>query len=1010
MVYNTLLLSAGGGIFSPSQQFNQVQNTANVFIGLGGTGVDCLAKLKEEIHKRLKPDDPTAPIPEYSHIQFLGVDSDMIYEKVIGVNNFFNISMNDIKLIFTDKQATDKKPHLNWLRTSELGSIFDLGNCDPSGLRQIGRLKFMNKSAEFLEILKSKIQTAKEGLTSAQLNIHIITGIGGATGSGSFLDVCYLVRSLANEPDIGNFISFAYVFMPDVNLSRQMDSLTANVIKRNGYAALQEIDYCMNLERNGGKFYQEYAGGRQVAWDRAPVDMCHLISATNASGDRIRNGYEYAQSAVTEYIMNFLIRTTNLEVFDIMPKADILKVRVHMAEAFKCRGFNLSYCTIGAACATMPLAEINTYLAAHSFKKFVNNTNDIRPSEDEVRQLAIEALAPTADSVADIYYKLFEDITSEAANTEFTTYEGSFMELLPDNIAPFVNWYSSQEDSKIGALTSKIESLRNGNENSLIERIKKVLKKLICGDGEQKSPKGPNFAYQMLFEGAEFNLINIITGLIAHNEQRFEREQRNLEELQKYYKNSEDDFFNRRKRRLFDNDNKRFNDYETDMINCATARYQIEVYKKIGTLLENLQRQIREENLKFYTIFKRVMENLSYTFELNLDYLKAMDHLDNADSFYVPLMTIAELKPTMDYALMTTDFSKMFRNFLNMFFDNTDKWIDENESKISKLVTDFFIGTAFTDFAGKNISDFLADKYGTNNTAILSQYIYDDYITRLVSRSQLLFPFDTGLINPASLSRLEHIFVPYLSPEIQKAAENYAQIDINCIVNVSDLTDRIYMINTACAFPIGSYALATNYEAIYFNSTKDFGNHCYEGERNGGEGRLLNNMIFKDWRKLPPLRPQSYIDIDNLDSDEMKVLIQKARSLYHEGKRQGLIDENNKILIFNSQAVSNLEQQIARAEYLLETFEENNNAELSNLLTAIESIKDIRQFTSNYAIYSTGSLDEDIQQRISEDYFTYSPVLNIIVEESLNQQEKITSLIEKFQLIKQEFSIKTNNL
>ena len=84
-------------------------------------------------------------------------------------------------------------------------------------------------------------------------------------------------------------------------------------------------------------------------------------------------------------------------------------------------------------------------------------------------------------------------------------------------------------------------------------------------------------------------------------------------------------------------------------------------------------------------------------------------------------------------------------------------------------------------------------------------------------------------------------------------------------------------------------------------------------------------MIFKDWRKLPPLRPQSYIDIDNIDSDEMKALIQKARSLYHEGKRQGLIDENNKVYIFDSQAVSNLEQQIERAKYLLESLDKSNN-------------------------------------------------------------------------------------
>ena len=43
-----------------------------------------------------------------------------------------------------------------------------------------------------------------------------------------------LVRSLASDPAIGKFTSFGYVFLPDVNLTKQIDSLTEALIKRNG--------------------------------------------------------------------------------------------------------------------------------------------------------------------------------------------------------------------------------------------------------------------------------------------------------------------------------------------------------------------------------------------------------------------------------------------------------------------------------------------------------------------------------------------------------------------------------------------------------------------------------------------------------------------------------------------------------------------------------------------------------------------------------------------------------
>ena len=49
-VYPKLSLSSGGGIISIQQQATQVQNTATVLIGLGGTGIDALRTIKTQVH------------------------------------------------------------------------------------------------------------------------------------------------------------------------------------------------------------------------------------------------------------------------------------------------------------------------------------------------------------------------------------------------------------------------------------------------------------------------------------------------------------------------------------------------------------------------------------------------------------------------------------------------------------------------------------------------------------------------------------------------------------------------------------------------------------------------------------------------------------------------------------------------------------------------------------------------------------------------------------------------
>lgn len=52
MIYKNLSIAAGGGIIDHSQQAEQ-EDCANIFIGLGGTGIDCLKAVKCEVYNRL---------------------------------------------------------------------------------------------------------------------------------------------------------------------------------------------------------------------------------------------------------------------------------------------------------------------------------------------------------------------------------------------------------------------------------------------------------------------------------------------------------------------------------------------------------------------------------------------------------------------------------------------------------------------------------------------------------------------------------------------------------------------------------------------------------------------------------------------------------------------------------------------------------------------------------------------------------------------------------------------
>ena len=855
-VYSKLLLSAGGGIVSTTQQAEQAKNTATVLIGLGGTGIDALRTIKTEVYARLKADDPLAAVPGYQHIRFLGVDSivernddwdeEMPYNSTMGAlcalddTELFSIYDPNIRHMLSDPEAMKKRDELAWIHWEYMMPVS--ANYSAGAIRQVGRLMMMEKSAAFMSRVEQEINAAKAGLVNPTVNVHIFTSLSGGTGSGCFLDVCYMVQHVADK--LGGATVFGYFFMPDVNLSvvPMSNPQTRDRIPRNAYAAMQELDYCMQLPGNNGAFTQKYQNGQEIRWDRPPVDMAHLICATNASGEVIANAYDYAMHATSQYVISYLTGG-NGRLF-IGGAAAVKAAESAIAYHYNFN-VNLGYCTIGAASAVVPWREINTYLASEVFEKFSCIRQNI-PSKADVENLAVSTLARDAQSITDVYNSLYCEL-HEDFDDSYAAYADDWKFVQCFGNRELVTNYTNQTAAKLNFAEKNAKSMTTaGNKKSLIGRVDAQMRKLICNINY-----GPMFAYGLVSAARSHNLLNVIAGLIAENNSRWDQEAAQTSLRQEDYDRAKSDFDNRRKRSMFDTDAKRFSDYEYYLMLLEQHNLAMSCYEKLDQVLTVFRKQLKALTASYYIKLSCVVDTLVNTFKENRDALASEKILQAKDPFYMPMLTIAELKNTLDAEIEKINVPGMMDAFMRRLLEHEDAWLDEDENKITQLVSGFFVGTAFSDFSSRTITSLLMDKYGITDNAQLAEKIYNDWMKKLTAKASPLFYFNRSVWREEQTAKLAFVSIPESSAPIRAAADQLYNTDPTWRTKDSVLGDAISAVTVLAGFPICAEGHIPEMHDRHVHSTSEAGRYSYEGAENFG-------MTFNDWRKLPPLDPCSF--------------------------------------------------------------------------------------------------------------------------------------------------------
>ncbi len=902
-MYDGLLLSKGGGIITDIKKSVQ-QGEPTIIIGLGGTGVDALKVIKKKVYEQLIPDNPDGDIPEYKRIGFLAVDTDYIETEGnefyhLKYEECFNIGVTSLNAKM-DADIQSGAEEFKWLQPLEL-----LGENGTGAVRQVGRyclFKNIDQVTDRIRKLKKDVTVSTD---DSEVNVHIIAGISGGTGGGTFIDMCYILRDLLG-PDA---ILLGYLFMPDIALSKAGiadNNLIANRIKSNSYAMLKELEYTMNLDEAGDSFSQCYGGVKQYCigeTSRPPLSLCHLISATDEKGESLKNGYTYGLNNVAEYIVSYLAQVQDYRDNDARAFG-ISTITGHISNAIasvymirKRHGENLNYHTFGTAVAKPPVKEIEAYLAAELYRKLENPLLTNIPGAGDA-EIHAEKMGITLDNLRDMlcgagewsvtdandirWEGVYDFSIEDACNTTASAADDGISLTMPDIIlTPVRDW----KNKNLGALTKNFEDLtkglnsfdlisKNSKTDTLIGMVLRYLQNEVISDINY----GAVYASRLIHNQHEKSLNDYLDDLIktVNNEVSMLRvdltfRAKGIEAAAESCKNKSNGTFATKKKQA-----EAVDEYKDAVRSYNQTLLNAEIGEKLADMIEILKKQIDDESYSgsLYHKYFRPMENmlleLKDTFDSNREFLN-----DNKTCEDQTTLNIVDFKDIKSY--ICTEANKMSGNSAaeyRMFADNImahySDWADDDRHNVEKMISSC-MANAFSELLNTSMERLLDIKYGTQGNSEKLQYAIETDLLekRVLAEAEPKFCKDLRCNTyPAVRSTLS---VPVYEANICAAAENIASEQGTITVRHTGFGDRISATKFESGIPLYAYGLIDEIERQYnAGGNSAAGRHLYE---------ITDRNKDIDWASLPSVIPYSVRPQSTPNGAELVNLYKEAESV-----------------------------------------------------------------------------------------------------------------------------------
>ena len=296
-------------------------------VGLGGTGKDAALAIKRKFQERFRDLDPNTKVPPRTAFLVLDDDATSIGTEPEGltISDFQRLHVDNIGGIFAKKSFTAYEQE--WINPG-LSSVAATDGA--GGVRQLGRFQLFRNVDDVVTKLKAKLNAilAHDPTTppsAASLNVLICSSLSGGTGSGTSLDMAYIVHHIV-ESEHGAYASgmkmYGLFVMPENIIKKaasNLDTTRVQELQANAYAAMKEIDYWMRQEKHHQVLTVQYSGSFKVDWNRRPFNYLGYMGHTWENGIAITNPYRESVNKIAELMLLLSAETPKAENGELIP-------------------------------------------------------------------------------------------------------------------------------------------------------------------------------------------------------------------------------------------------------------------------------------------------------------------------------------------------------------------------------------------------------------------------------------------------------------------------------------------------------------------------------------------------------------------------------------------------------------------------------------------------------------------------------------------------------------------
>lgn len=374
----SLSLSCNGGIYYKSADTDE--RTAVLLVGLGGTGLDTLLQIKDQIKKRMlvQTDAKGIPMEELpENIECLEIDVENVTGATYGTVRFNKSGKEfcDISLgsegsdIICNIMKAKREGEECWQWVSEeITEMIRHVELVPSE----ARVCLMYHIEKVLSLVRRKLDSIWSDLTD-KIMIYMFSGISGATASETFIDIVYILRRIAQEYTC-NVTMTGYLLMPDVTAKRIGREADLRMIV-NSFASLIELDYLMCIRENGDTYYQKFPGNFTLNEQTPPFDFCYLMNAIDSE----KNNFSYEdvlQTIANSVVMSFTGNSGMMQgLNEVIAEENLgLLKRVEYPACY-------SYQSVGIQEVKISYTRMTSWLMAKVFENLSEGVFKNRPSE-----------------------------------------------------------------------------------------------------------------------------------------------------------------------------------------------------------------------------------------------------------------------------------------------------------------------------------------------------------------------------------------------------------------------------------------------------------------------------------------------------------------------------------------------------------------------------------------------------------------------------------------------------